>query len=190
MRVILVHGIHTEGPSPVRNLIPILQAAAFEVIYPDYGWIASLETKFVNPIIVGCLLAFLKEGDRLIGHSNGAAICYDIMNRPECPQLAGASFINGALEQDIVRPACVPRIDVYWNQGDDITEAAKVEQELGLVDKVWGELGHAGYDGTDPTIPNFNCGATPGEPMVWGHSDWFTPGKVESWGQFYIGRNI
>lgn len=188
----VIHGIHTNGPSPVRNLVEILKAAGFDVTYPDYPWIASLETKLVNPFVVNIVLAYLKAGDTLIGHSNGAAICYDIMNHPECPQLAGASFINGALEQNIVRPSNVPWIDVYFNDGDDITEAAKVEEELGLVDKVWGEMGHAGYSGSDLMIPNVNCGATPGEPFVSGHSDFFTPTKIGTcdtlWGKFFVDR--
>lgn len=182
MRVHLIHGIHTEGVSPVQGLIPYLQAEGFDVVYPDYGWIAGLETKLVNPIIRGTLLAYIEEGDVFIGHSNGCAIAYDLMNSGA--PVIGAMFINGALEQRITRPTHVRFIEVYYNPGDEITEAAKIAEKLGLVDPVWGEMGHAGYLGTDSDIHNHNCGAGDGMPVVAGHSDFFTPIKLQAWGAY------
>jgi hypothetical protein len=178
----LIHGIHTEGLSPVEGLIPYL--APFEVYYPDYGYIWGLETKIVNPIIVGSLFPYIEPEDILIGHSNGCAIAYDLLQRGV--KVAGAVFINGALERSISRLA--PWVDVYFNAGDEITEAAKVGAELGITDPVWGELGHAGYSGTDPAITNINCGSTAGLPAVSGHSDFFTPSKLAAWGPFLVSR--
>lgn len=186
MRIHLIHGIHTAGVSPVKGLIPYLQKQGFEVLYPEYGWIAGLETKLLNPLIVGVLLPYLQPGDVLIGHSNGCAISYDLMNAGA--RLAGACFINGALEQKIDRPPWVDFIDVYYNPGDEITETAKVAEELHLVDPVWGEMGHGGYSGDDPQIFNFNCGAGGGMPVVAGHSDFFSPGKIDVWGSFLAKR--
>lgn len=156
------------------------------VVYPDYGWIAGLETRIANPIIVGCLKPYIAPEDVLICHSNGCAIGYDLMNAGI--KMAGAVFINAALEQNIIRPAAVGWIDVYFNAGDEITEAAQCAERLGLVDKVWGEMGHAGYAGNDPKISNTNCGATPGEPFVSGHSDIGTPSKFGWWGPYIEGR--
>jgi hypothetical protein len=179
----LIHGIHTEGVSPIDALIPFIPAP---IAYPDYGWIAGLETKVANPIIVGCLMPYIARSDILIGHSNGCAIAYDLMNRGVA--VAGAIFINGALEQNITRPAGCPWIDVYYNEGDDITEAAKLGAELGLTDPVWGEMGHAGYRGADAKITNINCGGTPGLPYVSGHSDFFVASKLAWWGPFLSER--
>jgi hypothetical protein len=180
----LLHGIHTDGPSWIEGFIEYLVPLA--VSYPDYTWIAALETRVVNPIIVGCLKPYIAPGDVLICHSNGCAIGYDIMNAGA--KMAGAVFINAALERNIVRPAGVGWIDVYFNNGDDITEAAMCAQRLGLVDKVWGEMGHAGYSGTDPKITSIDCGATPGEPFVSGHSDLGTPSKFAWWGPLIANR--
>lgn len=178
----LIHGIHTQGQNPVEGLIPYL--APFEVYYPDYGYILGLETKIVNPIIVGSLLPYIEPTDILIGHSNGCAIAYDLLQRGV--RVAGAVFINPALEQHIERLA--PWIDVYFNAGDEITRAAKLGEELGLTDPVWGEMGHGGYVGPDPAITNINCGATAGMPVVSGHSDFFTPTNLAAWGPFLVGR--
>lgn len=197
-RIHLVHGIHTAvGDLTVKNLIPYLKG--FEIFYPDYGWIAGLETRVANPLIVRTMLPYIQPGDLFIGHSNGCAIGYDLMGLGA--PLEGAIFINAALERKISRPVQVKWIEVLFNPGDEITETAQLAEELGLVDKVWGEMGHAGYEGTDPKITNINCGLTteevPGKlpmvkgyqglPIVKGHSDIFH--KLDhGWGQFIADR--
>lgn len=186
MKVHLIHGIHTGAISPVQNLIPYLEKVGFEVCYPDYGWILGVETRIVNPIIRGALMPYIGPQDALIGHSNGCAVCYDLM-RAGAPARE-AVFINAALEQNITRPVGCEHIDVYYNPGDDITEAAKIAERLGIVDPVWGEMGHAGYSGADGMINNVNCGTTPAMPMVSGHSEFFDPQNIESWGPYLANR--
>jgi hypothetical protein len=181
----LIHGIHTEGDSPVLGLLPYL-ASLDQVKYPDYGYILGVETRIVNPIIVGTLRGYISPGDIIIGHSNGCAVAYDLM-RAGAP-VKGLVLINAAVEQTIVRSAGVEWIDVYFNSGDEITEAARVGQKLGIVDPVWGEMGHAGYKGSDLEIHNIDCGRTPGMPVVQGHSDFFTPEKLKAWGPWLEAR--
>ena len=180
----LIHGIHTDGPSWIEGFISLF--APIPAVYPDYGWIAGLETKVANPIIVGTLKPYVGPHDVLVCHSNGCAIAYDLMNQGV--KMAGAVFINAALERDIKRPEGVGWIDVYFNPGDEITEAAQLAERLGLVDKVWGEMGHAGYEGGDPLITNTDCSATPGYPAVLGHSDLGTPEKFALWGPYITNR--
>lgn len=171
--------------SPVQGLIPFLQSAGFDVRYPDYSYILGIETRIANPIVCGSLQPYIASKDIIIGHSNGCAIAYDLMTKYGVT-VAGAIFINGALEQDIARMA--PWYDVYFNPGDSITEVAKWGAAIGATDRVWGELGHAGYKGGDPLITNINCGATKDMPIVSGHSDFFTPGKLAAWGPYLVNR--
>jgi hypothetical protein len=180
----LIHGIHTQGPSLPERLAPFF--APTEVKYPDYGWILGLQTKMINPIIVGTLLPYIGPDDVIVAHSNGCAIAYDLMLMGI--KIKGAVFINAALEQDIKRQSGVGWIDVYFNQGDDITEAARVAERFGLVDKVWGEMGHAGYKGTDPLITNIDCGKTKDMPVVCGHSDLASVVNLPKWGPFVAKR--
>jgi pimeloyl-ACP methyl ester carboxylesterase len=186
VRVHLIHGIRTEPISPVENLIPYLVAAGFAVAYPDYGYLLELETAIVNPMLVGAIYPYIGKGDVLIGHSNGAAIAYELMNRGS--PVAGLVLINGALQSRLTRAVGTQWIDVYYNAVDQITVAAAAAQRLGIVDPNWGELGHSGYWGTDPAIKNFNCGGTVGMPIVQGHSDFFTPEKLKSWGPYLAKR--
>lgn len=183
-----MHGIHTEPDSQVKGLIPYLQAAGFVVKYPEYGYELAIETRFENPVVEGTMRPYVEPGDIFIGHSNGCAITYHMMQQGA--PVIGAVFINGALEQSLKRPIGVQFIDVYYNPGDDITQVAKIGAEFGVFDEDWGELGHAGYLGTDGLIENFNCGATAGMPIVSGHSDFFTPSKLMQWGPFLTRRLV
>lgn len=181
---ILVHGIHTAGPGPVAGLKPYL--SDFEVFDPDYGYILGVETKRVNPIIVGCLMPFIRPGNLMICHSNGCAIAYELMKHG-CP-IEAAVFINAALDSRIIIPPQVKWIDVYYNQDDSATVAAKWGQELGLFDAVWGSMGHDGYQGTDPRVTSVNCQTTIGEPVVRGHSEFFMPANLAQWAPFLVKR--
>jgi hypothetical protein len=139
-------------------------------------------------MIVGTLQPYVAPGDVIVAHSNGCAIAYDLMRRGT--EVAGAVFINAALESNIARPAGCPWIVVYSNKGDEITEAAQIAQRLGIVDPVWGEMGHSGYSGTDPQIPNVFCDKTPGMPVVKGHSDFFAPQtNLKPW-SIYLAADI
>jgi hypothetical protein len=182
MTIHLLHGIHTAGPSPIEGLLPYL--APYAIAYPDYGYILGLATRQVNPAVVGTLKPYVQPTDILIGHSNGCAIAYDLMSAGV--KVAGAIFINGALNTHFGRPSGCPWVDVYWNSGDTVTEAAKVGAELGIDDPSWGELGHSGYLGTDPAVCSFDCGRTTGMSIVSGHSDFFT--KLSDWGPFLVAR--
>lgn len=184
MTIHLIHGIHTQGEAPIQGLIPYLPG--YDVRYPDYGWISGIETRLVNSIIVGSLKPYVADGDIIIAHSNGCAIAYELMRMGAA--LAGAIFINAALEQNITRFKWVSWIDVYFNAGDQITEVAKIAAEIGVTDLQWGDMGHAGYVGTDPKITNIDCGRTSGMPVVSGHSDFFTPEHLASWGPYLAAR--
>jgi hypothetical protein len=185
-RAHLVHGIRDAGNSAVRGLIPYFAAQGATVFYPDYGFENAVETRHVNPFIVGSLLPYIQPGDIYVGHSNGCAIGFDLASQGA--PFGGMVFINAALETDIVRPPQIPWIDVYFNSGDSATEAAVIARHLGIADPVWGEMGHAGYAGADARITNVDCGATAELPHVSGHSDIFEPAKITAWAPYIIER--
>ena len=187
-RIHIVHGIlDSVGTSGLLHLVPYLKAVGFDVRVPDYGLITAAETRLANPIIVRTLAPYIEPGDLYVGHSNGCAIGYDLVLAGA--PLAGLVLINAALRQDIALPLDM-WADVYYNQGDDATVAAVVAERLGLVDPVWGEMGHAGYLGVRPKVRNINCGKPPeGLPVISGHGDIFSPDNMPLWGPF-IARRI
>ena len=196
MRVHVVHGILTPvGASGLLQVVPYLRQAGFDVRVPDYGLITAAETRIVNPLIGRTLGPYVEPGDLYVGHSNGCAIGYSLMTSGS--RLAGAVFINAALKRDIAPPAPT-WVDVYYNEGDDATVAAIAAERLGLSDPVWGDMGHAGYLGTNPAVTNIDCGkrssaesikaSTEDFPSVSGHSDIFTPEKFKYWGPYLVQR--
>jgi hypothetical protein len=186
MKVHLLHGIRSTGQVTVALLAPYLDAVGFETTYPDYGYIEPIDTLRVNPAVVGSLLPFIESGDILIGHSNGCAIAYELMQRG-APVL-GAVFINGALTPRIARSVGVSFIDVYYTPGDTITEIAEIGAALHITDPEWGDCGHRGYLGSDTLIRNINTAETPGMPADESHSGFFAPELLSDWAPFLASR--
>ena len=182
----LLHGIHTPTGDPtVERLIPFLTGV---VRYPDYGYILGVETRLANPIITGVLSPYIEDGDILVGHSNGGALSYELARNTG--KRVGLVLINAALNQYVPIPPNVTFVHVYFNAGDDITEVARIAAALAIspVDVVWGEMGHAGYEGIDKRVVNFDCGKLAGLPVISGHSDIFTPDHVAQWGPYIAAR--
>ena len=196
MRVHVVHGILTPvGASGLLQVVPYLRQAGFDVRVPDYGLVTAVETRIANPLIVRTLRPYVEPGDVYIGHSNGCAIGYELMTGGA--GLAGAVFLNAALERTVTTPERT-WLDVYYNTGDEATVAAIAAERLGLSDTVWGDMGHAGYLGSNPAVTNIDCGKRSSVesikagvedfPAVSGHSDIFTPEKFKYWGPYIVQR--
>jgi len=177
------------GSSGLLKLVPYFQRGGFDCRVPDYGLITAIETHIANPLLWRALLPYIEPGDLYVGHSNGCAIGYDLVLNGARP--AGLVLINAALRRDITLPAGM-WADCYYNAGDDATVAASAAVRLGLVDKVWGEMGHAGPVSDNPLITGIDCG-NPGcyaavLPPVSGHSAIFEPGRVEDWAPYIYAR--
>ena len=183
----VLHGIHTPTGDPtVERLLPFLSG---DVRYPDYGYILAVETRIANPIITGVLAPYIEDGDILVGHSNGAALCYELARATG--KKVGLCLINAALNAYVPIPPNVVFLDSYYNQGDDVTEVARIAAALAIspVDVVWGEMGHTGYEGTDQRGARLNCGGYENMPVISGHSDIFTRAHISGWGPWIETRN-
>jgi hypothetical protein len=186
-RAHIVHGIMDRvGTAGLLGLVPYLEMGGISCLVPDYGWIDGLEAHLVNPLLSRTLRPYVQPGDLWIGHSNGCAIGYEVMAAGA--PLGGMVLINPALDPDLDMPDRF-WTDVYFNQGDEATVAAQLGRALGLTDRVWGEMGHSGYQGDCPSVHNVNCGA-PVEnlPIVSGHSDIFSTRCLPAWGPYIVER--
>ena len=187
MTIHLIHGIHTSARDlEVRGLIPYLERTGLEVAYPEYGFILGIETRRVNAMIVGTLLPYIKPGDIIVGHSNGCAIAYDLTRAGAEP--VGLVLIHAALDRLISLHASIRWCDVYFNEDDTITEAARIGAKLGITDPSWGEMGHAGYGGIDGRVTNIDDKHTRGLPECRGHSPEFEPQNLPAWGEYIAGK--
>lgn len=192
MKIHLIHGIHTsETNGTIQHLEPYIEKySGLEVQYHRYGYALALTTRFLNPSRARKIAKDVEDGDICIGHSNGCALIYEIMQQKN---LSGAVLINAALETDISLPNSLLKwVHVYYNEGDaaiPLTEIPFLRRIF--FDRPWGEMGKYGYKGKpDPRIKNIDCGHPSTElPPVEGHTDLFLPEKLYFWGP-YIGRRI
>ncbi len=96
MKIHLIHGIHSGGLNDqAHRLLPYLERIGLPVVFPDYGYILGIESKRINPIVVGSILPYIEPGDVMVGHSNGCAIIARLaaLGAP----MAGAVLVNAAL---------------------------------------------------------------------------------------------
>ena len=189
----LLHGIHTPmGDPKVLRLVPYLAQLKVEIKYPDYGYVAAIETRRINPALWGMLTPCIESGDVLVGHSNGGCVAYEtILNLPPTVVDIGLVLIDAALRRDITLPPNVKWCQVYYNAGDQVTQLAALAElvPFSLVDQNWGSMGHAGYSGDDPKVDQIDCAHTKGLMNDLGHSEIFVPPEINQWGP-YITTNI
>lgn len=181
MTIHLLHGIHTsEKNNTIANLMPYLATTGEIVEYERYGYALAILTGIQNPGRARKLAETISAGDICVGHSNGCDLIWRMLELGS--PIKGAILINPALDVDI---AFGPQLDwayVISNKGD---EAVGWANKLFLFDHPWGPMGRDGYQGTDPRI--INCFADDnqyGNNALDGHSDLFTPSKIEFWGNY------
>lgn len=147
----------------------------------EYEGAYALTARFMNPRRAKKIARFVRPEDIIIGHSNGCAIAHLIQ---KTTPVQGLILINPALDADANFPN-VDWVHVYYNWGD---QAVPLTENVfwAITGHPWGAMGQRGYEGTDTHVRSFN-GCDKAEivlPCVDGHSDFFEPGKIESWSAF------
>lgn len=177
----LIHGIHPSQPGgTISKLIPHLGNNMF--MMHSYGSAYAVTARFLNPGRAKKIAEFVASDDIIIGHSNGCAIAHLIQKKRP---VYGLVLINPALDSD-AKFDRVNWVHVYHNWGDEAVPLSNI-----LFAHPWGDMGQRGYTGADSRVTNFD-GCDKSEivlPCLDGHSDFFEPGKIESWSNFML-RNI
>lgn len=182
-RVVLIHGARFQKADRdnLRKLAIGFRAAGFCVSLPTYGYLPALVIglfQWLDRRIAETMASFITEDDILVGHSNGGTLVYLISKQVK---LKGAVLVNPALDSSRIPNAKF--VHVYFNKGDILTRISAV-----FPFHPWGDMGGVGYTGVDPRVTNFDQGNTPGLPVLHGHSDVFTKGKVRAWARFMAER--
>lgn len=174
----LLHGIYNENPElGVGQIEPYLKPFGFNVKVHTYGFRFAIQTRWLNPKTAKRLLPEIEKGDIVIGHSNGCTIWYLLSKLlVEENAISGAVLINPALDSDRAFGNLTDWIHVYHNKDDTVVWWSKFLP----FGHPWGVQGRIGFTGDDSRYVNFDCQEE--EPKVIGHSDIFSPGKIEEWG--------
>lgn len=183
-RIVLIHGVQyrQKDRENLLKLAVAFRAAGFCIVLPTYGYIPAFVIglfSWLDNRIADSMSAFIYEGDILLGHSNGGTLTYLISKRAK---IGGAILVNPALDPALCPDA--PFTQVYYNSGDWVSSLA------GMVPfNIWGNMGSAGYLGSDPRVTNIDCGTPPdGLPPLAGHSDIFNPAKIRPWARYMAQR--
>lgn len=178
----LIHGFNEdhENQSPaIAMLAPLLEREGHRVMVHDYGQLHLLETT-ANDNLARLIYSSVRDGDVLVGFSNGAAIIAELEDM--MVRVPNIVLIQPALRNDWVPNAYCNEVTVFWNPGDKATIAGKWYRRLvnlmpwnwGAGAHKWGAMGHTGYVGNDSRYTQFNTA----DHGVRGHSDWADPANV------------
>lgn len=186
-RVVLIHGIYAqEGTSHIRQLKPYFEAAGFEVVVFEYGFISALQTYFRNPGIARRLAALVRPDDHLVCHSNGATIAWLAMKKHDMRCLK-VSLIAPALDDDKVLPGAT-WTDVYHNRCDHVVWVARL-----FIRHAWGSMGRDGctnVDGLRMGMHNIDVANHAGLPRICGHLQYFEPYILPRLGPWLVRRHL
>jgi hypothetical protein len=185
-RVVLIHGIYVrEGASHIRQLQPHFEAAGFEVVVFEYGFVTALLTYFLNPGIARRLAELVRPDDHLVCHSNGAAIAWLAMKKHGMRCLK-ASLIAPALDDDKIMAG--GRTDVYHNRCDHVVVFARL-----FIGHAWGSMGRDGCttaEGWRMGMHNIDVADHAGLPQICGHLEYFEPHILPRLGPWLVRRHL
>jgi hypothetical protein len=160
----------------------------------DYGHWDLLATRN-NENLARLICPHVKDGDTLIGFSNGAALVARILATGAKPKRL--VLIQPALSKRWTPPECVKYVAVFYNSGDLATVAGKWWRRITsflpwrFQDRHnWGEMGHSGYTGLDARFIQYDTGDASvahhlDAPKVSGHSRWCRK-KNHAWWKIII----
>src|SRR3990167_3990925 len=124
-RIIIVHGIHTNDKESwmYEWARALSTTGVFEPMVWTYGYAYAFLTRWQNPGRARKLFEIIKEGDILLGHSNGCELIWEA-GEYGAP-ITGAVLLNPALDTDRVMADQVKWINLYPNKHDTVIGFAK-----------------------------------------------------------------
>lgn len=180
----LVHGFNVSdgGRSSVGRLKSFLPGHSVRYAY---GWTGLFKLRFTNAQAVDHLARLVAPGDILIGHSNGALICWGVAERMR-GKLGGVVVINPAMRRD-TRWAKGTDVLCIYNSKDWVVQLGRVWSRLvslgGITPHGWGAAGRYGFT-HDKNVQNVDSAVEHGIFPVAGHSSIFPDPALTHWGKF------
>jgi len=114
VKVLLIHGIHSERGGATARLRPYFEREGFEVAVVDYGYALGIFSRFENGARARAIAANVGPFDILVGHSNGGTLAWMVQKRAHASGL-GLILIHPALDED-VRFRNALWVDVYHGE--------------------------------------------------------------------------
>lgn len=194
MKIIFVHGIHATRKSATDQLAPYVKAYLaerghdVEVECHKYGYALALPRSignWANNRRAAALAKRVKDGDVIVGHSNGTTLGYLVQR--DHRRLAGLVLFQAALDNDVAFTGA-DRVLVIYNERDDVVEQSRLAWFSS-----WGNMGRVGYKGPSKNVQQCDAMNPPNIPPLpySGHCGFVENGEavLRSWGN-EVGRWI
>lgn len=181
-----IHGFNVwdGGAASVDKLIPYFQAKCFDIGDHDYGWVGPMLLRSKNDQVVEEIREHVKDGDILIGHSNGCLICWQLVT--DCGiKPAAVICIQAALRKDTEWPKGTPVLNLF-NKKDKAVSLGRFWARFWSVANPfrdrhgWGAAGRHGFTKAQPMVINWNTDKPPVRAQ--GHSGVFETEPLQYWG--------
>jgi hypothetical protein len=190
----LIHGFNETHPlqkPTIAVLAPLIRYRGCNVHVHDYGEWDLVATRN-NENIARVIYPSIRDGDTLVGFSNGAALIAHLQKMGvACPNIV---LIQPALSNKWVPNSYCQKVTVFWNPGDKATVAGKWWRRItGIMPwrwkekHHWGEMGHTGYVGKDKRFTQYDTTGVENLPNVSGHSHW-DDDENRAWREFIVSK--
>lgn len=185
MRVHLIHGFNVSdgGAGSVGNLRDYLDRRGIDYVLHDYGWVGPFLLRLRNRKTVEELMHQIQDGDVLVGHSNGCAVCWKLIEAGAKP--SAVVTIQPALRRDTLWPSHVKVLNL-WNPSDYAVRAGRLWSDLVSIltpgRHYWGAAGHYGYTSNQPHVEQWCTTDEKFTVPTGGHSDALRHPHVGYWG--------
>lgn len=168
-RVVLVHGIRSNGVRNIYRLQPWLQSAGYEVVRAGLPIRYAVAVRWRWKTDVKLLADIVRDGDVVVGHSYGGALTYLVAQQR---RLRAAFLFNPALDRDVDTSQMLGNPPTWCLHSRD---DAVVWWSALLPGHIFGRAGHSGLMDL-PADRNVEFGG--------GHSDAFVGQGAERWADF------
>lgn len=154
-RAILVHGYNVSdgGAGTTGGLRSELEEAGYEVLEFSTGWRGLFMVRFGNEKRAQELALIMREGDLLVGHSDGCNLInmatWFLEENYMVPPSVVVAYVNPALDRDAELAPRVRAAAVYHTNSDWVVKLARI-----LPFHNWGDMGAHGYEGDDARYKN------------------------------------
>jgi len=181
----LVHGFNVwdGGASTIDRFKPFLPPP---IVEDDYGWTFLIGVRFRNAEAVERIAREIQPGTVLIGHSNGALICWKVAQL--CPdKILGVVTINAALRRDTLWPPGIEVLNLY-NPFDLAVLVGRWWSRLvslgGIRRHGWGAAGRYGFSAGQANVRSVDTSSEVWQVRAARHSGIFSPEAARHWGRF------
>lgn len=151
-RVIIAHGFNVSdngAGTTARLAAKFREDPRYEVTEFETGERGFMDVRLKNPRLSQELARLVKDGDIIIGHSDGCNLIDKALHAKDSlhPGRVRCVYLNPALDRDTALSGIVDKCLVFHTESDKVVLVSKYRPFF-----AWGEMGMKGYRAVRPSL--------------------------------------